>query len=60
MLKTYMVELEVIRVYAFFTWLSGKFQLNSIVNYLTTKITKERQKILTFLLRVLRGYQCIT
>ena len=55
-----MVELEVIRVYAFFTWLSGKFQLNSIVNYLTTKITKERQKILTFLLRVLRGYQCIT
>jgi len=31
------------------TWLSGKFQLISIANYLTTKITKENQNLSTHL-----------
>jgi len=44
----------------FETWLSGKLQLNLRVSHLTTKstkITKERQNILTFHLRVLRAHR---
>ena len=41
-----------------FSWLPIKLQVNSVLIYLTTnytKITNERQNILTFLLRFLRA-----
>jgi len=39
----------------FLTWLSEKFQLNSIVCYFTTKITKVGKNNRPFALRALRG-----